>query len=226
MTLDIIKIQRNIYCIFTNVWFQLYFNLSKETQITKTNFFHLTWPQMNLNFGTWPLTSLTCEETPYLDKIVCFSIEKRYTDEWVIERKIGIEKVKFMRFGRHIHVQFLIFDDLPYSPLRRGYPNFFIKNYSKGCTFRLLSWFKSLSFWFWGNMEQSWWERPPLVRRVLTMVDHNHLLSTDNHCHSPLEEKAWLTIAQPLTEHSQYRFVKWHLSQPWLTIIVWQSFPT
>ena len=29
-----------------------------------------------------------------------------YTDGWVIVRKIGIEKVKFLRPGRHIHVQF------------------------------------------------------------------------------------------------------------------------
>ena len=29
-----------------------------------------------------------------------------YTNGWVIGRKIGIEKVRFLRFGRHIHVWF------------------------------------------------------------------------------------------------------------------------
>ena len=33
-------------------------------------------------------------------------LSKRYTDGWVIGWKIGIEKVKFSRFGRHIHVRF------------------------------------------------------------------------------------------------------------------------
>ena len=46
------------------VWSQSDFNFSKETQITKTKFFHLTWPQMTLDLGTWPLTSLTYEGTP------------------------------------------------------------------------------------------------------------------------------------------------------------------
>ena len=45
-------------------WFQSDFNFSKETQITKTNIFHLTWPQMTLDLGMWPLTSLTYEGTP------------------------------------------------------------------------------------------------------------------------------------------------------------------
>ena len=31
---------------------------------------------------------------------------KWYTNGWVIGRKIGIEKVRFSRFGRHIHVRF------------------------------------------------------------------------------------------------------------------------
>ena len=46
------------------VWSQSDLNFSKETQITKTKFFHLTWPQMTLDLGTWPLTSLTYEGTP------------------------------------------------------------------------------------------------------------------------------------------------------------------
>ena len=46
------------------VWSQSDFNFSKETQITKTNIFHVTWPQMTLDLGMWPLTSLTYEGTP------------------------------------------------------------------------------------------------------------------------------------------------------------------
>ena len=64
MTFDFINIQKNPHCILTQVCFQSDFNFSKETQIMKTNIFHLTWPQMTLDLGKWPLTSLTYEGTP------------------------------------------------------------------------------------------------------------------------------------------------------------------
>ena len=31
---------------------------------------------------------------------------KWYTGGWVIQQKIGIDKVRFWRFSRHIHIQF------------------------------------------------------------------------------------------------------------------------
>ena len=46
MTFDLINIQRNSIPSLTQVWFQSDFNFSKETQMTKTNILHLTWPQM------------------------------------------------------------------------------------------------------------------------------------------------------------------------------------
>ena len=46
------------------VSFWTQFRRDKKTQTTKTNIFHLTWSQMTLDFGTWPLISLTYERTP------------------------------------------------------------------------------------------------------------------------------------------------------------------
>ena len=47
----------------TKVWFQWDLNFSKETKITKTNIFLVTWAQMTFDLSTWPLTSLTYEGT-------------------------------------------------------------------------------------------------------------------------------------------------------------------
>ena len=57
----------------TQVWFQSDFNFSKETQITRTNIFHVTWCQMTLDFVMWPLTSLTYEGTPFASSKVLWS---------------------------------------------------------------------------------------------------------------------------------------------------------
>ena len=64
MTFDLINIQRNPYCIFDPSLVPIGLQFFKGDQITKTNIFHLTCPQMTLDLGAWPLTSLTYEGSP------------------------------------------------------------------------------------------------------------------------------------------------------------------
>ena len=70
----------------TQVWFQSDFNFSKENQITKTNIFHLTWPQMTLDLSMWPLTSLTFEGAPIasLTQVKLWSDFNFSKETWII----------------------------------------------------------------------------------------------------------------------------------------------
>ena len=51
------------------------------------------------------LEQIMVKSTQFDQNWVLF-FQKWYTDGWVIVQKIGIEKVKLSRSGRHIHIQF------------------------------------------------------------------------------------------------------------------------
>ena len=64
MTFDLITIQRNHHCIFdprlVPIRLPTFQRIPNNKKIT-FSIFHLTWPQVTLDLGTWPLTSLTYE---------------------------------------------------------------------------------------------------------------------------------------------------------------------
>ena len=78
--------------LFRKIWYtdRGVFIRDEIAQISKLGVFWANYSKKHTQFGqNWVLF-----------------YRKLYTDGWVIREKIGIEKVRFSKFGRHIHVWF------------------------------------------------------------------------------------------------------------------------
>ena len=87
MTFDLINIHRNPYCIFDTSLVPIGLHVFKGDPNNENQHFHLTWPQMTLDLGMWPLTSLTYKGTPIASLTeVCLTQTSNFSKETQITK--------------------------------------------------------------------------------------------------------------------------------------------